>query len=475
MSGFLRCIVPIADLPLTKITRLLSFRLRECSGLFSVRRENQIEGITMGSPVNADFFAKSMQSIDVEVKTAIDQELRRQQNQIELIASENIVSKAVMEAQGSVLTNKYAEGYPGKRYYGGCEYVDIVEQIAIDRAKSLFDCGFVNVQAHSGSQANQSVMLALIKPGATIMGMDLAAGGHLTHGAKPNMSGKWFNAVTYGVRPDDCTIDYDAVEALALEHKPELIIAGGSAYSRVIDFARFREIADKVGAYLHVDMAHFAGLVAGGAHPSPLPHAHVVTTTTHKTLRGPRGGMVLTNDETIAKKINSAIFPGLQGGPLMHVIAGKAVAFGEALTPAFKTYAQNTIDNCKALADSLVDAGYAVVSGGTDTHLALIDLRPKGVKGSHAEHALERANITCNKNGIPFDAEKFTVTSGIRVGSPAGTTRGFATEDFAYIGKLMAEVLDALAVDPAGNAEVEKSVRERVGELTKRFPIYPEL
>lgn len=429
----------------------------------------------MGSPVNADFFEKSMQSIDVEVKAAIDLELKRQQGQIELIASENIVSKAVMEAQGSVLTNKYAEGYPGKRYYGGCEHVDVVERIAIERAKSLFDCGYANVQPHSGSQANQSVMLALIKPGATILGMDLASGGHLTHGAKPNMSGKWFNAVPYGVKPDDCTIDYDAVEALAVEHKPELIIAGGSAYSRVIDFARFREIADKVGAILHVDMAHFAGLVAGGAHPSPFPHAHVVTTTTHKTLRGPRGGMVLTNDEKIAKKINSAVFPGLQGGPLMHVIAAKAVAFGEALTPAFKTYSQQTVDNCRAMANSLVEAGYAVVSGGTDTHLALIDMRPKGVKGSHAEHALERANITCNKNGIPFDPEKFTITSGIRIGSPAGTTRGFGVEEFAYIGKLMAEVLDALAVNPEGNTEVENSVKKRVEELTARFPIYPEL
>ena len=413
--------------------------------------------------------------MDIDVKAAIDNELHRQQNQIELIASENIVSKAVMEAQGSVLTNKYAEGYPGKRYYGGCEHVDVVEVLAIERAKQLFDCGFANVQAHSGSQANQSVMLALIKPGDTILGMDLASGGHLTHGAKPNMSGKWFNAVAYGVRPEDCTIDYDQVEALAVEHKPALIIAGGSAYSRVIDFARFRAIADKVGAYLHVDMAHFAGLVAGGVHPSPLPHAHVVTTTTHKTLRGPRGGMVLTNDGTIAKKINSAIFPGLQGGPLMHVIAGKAVAFGEALTPAFKAYQKQVVENCAALAETLVNAGYAVVSGGTDTHLALIDLRPKGVKGSHAEHALERANITCNKNGIPFDTEKFTITSGIRVGTPAGTTRGFGKEEFVLIGQLMAEVLDALAENPEGNAEVEQSVKNRVLELTSRFPIYPDL
>ena len=429
----------------------------------------------MGSPTNADFFAKSMNAIDVEVKAAIDQELHRQQSQIELIASENIVSRAVMEAHGSVLTNKYAEGYPGKRYYGGCEYVDIIETLAIERAKKLFDCGFANVQPNSGSQANQSVMLALIKPGDTILGMDLASGGHLTHGAKPNMSGKWFNAVPYGVRPEDCTIDYDQLEALAIAHKPALIIAGGSAYSRVIDFERFRAIADRVGAYLHVDMAHFAGLVAGGLHPSPLPHAHVVTTTTHKTLRGPRGGMVLTNDEKIAKKINSAVFPGLQGGPLMHVIAGKAVAFGEALTPAFKTYCAHVVENCVALAQTLVDSGYAVVSGGTDTHLALIDLRPKGVKGSHAEHALERANITCNKNGIPFDTEKFTVTSGIRVGSPAGTTRGFGKEEFILIGQLMAEVLDALAEDPSGNAAVEQSVKLRVLALTSRFPIYPDL
>jgi len=416
-----------------------------------------------------------MSTPDNEVFAAIDNELRRQQDQIELIASENIVSKAVLEAQGSVLTNKYAEGYPGRRYYGGCEFVDVVETLAIDRAKQMFGCGFANVQAHSGSQANQSVMLALLQPGDTIMGMDLASGGHLTHGAKPNLSGKWFNAVTYGVREDDCRIDYDAVEALALEHKPKMIIAGGSAYARTIDFARFREIADKIGAYLHVDMAHFAGLVAGGVHPSPLPHAHVVTTTTHKTLRGPRGGMVLTNDEAIAKKINSAIFPGLQGGPLMHVIAAKAVAFGEALKPEFKTYARDTVRNCQMLADTLVKAGYAVVSGGTDTHLALIDLRPKGVKGKHAEHALERANITCNKNGIPFDTEKFTITSGIRVGSPAGTTRGFGLDEFKLIGELTAEVLDALAENPKGNAQVEASVKNRVADLTKAFPLYPDL
>jgi len=416
-----------------------------------------------------------MSAPDNAVFEAIEKELRRQQNQIELIASENIVSQTVLRAQGSVLTNKYAEGYPGRRYYGGCEHVDVVENLAIERAKQMFGCDFANVQAHSGSQANQSVLLALLKPGDTIMGMDLASGGHLTHGARPNMSGKWFNAVTYGVREDSCMIDYDVVEALALEHKPKIIIAGGSAYARIIDFARFREIADKVGAYLHVDMAHFAGLVAGGVHPNPLPHAHVVTTTTHKTLRGPRGGMVLTNDGDIAKKINSAIFPGLQGGPLMHVIAAKAVAFGEALTPEFEIYAKNVVRNCQVMADTLVKAGYAVVSGGTDTHLALIDLRPKGVKGKYAEHALERANITCNKNGIPFDTEKFTITSGIRVGSPAGTTRGFGEDEFRLIGELMAKVLDALAKSPKGNAEVEASVRKQVAVLTNAFPIYPNL
>jgi glycine hydroxymethyltransferase len=419
------------------------------------------------------FFTRSLHTADPAIFKAVEQEMQRQKGQIELIASENIVSQAVLDAQGSVLTNKYAEGYPRRRYYGGCEYVDLVEQLAIDRAKELFNCGYVNVQPHSGSQANQSVMLALIKPGDTILGMDLASGGHLTHGAKPNMSGKWFNAVTYGVREDDCRIDYDAVEALAKEHKPKLIIAGGSAYSRIIDFKRFRKIADSVGAILHIDMAHFAGLVAGGSHPSPLEHAHVVTTTTHKTLRGPRGGMVLTNDAAIAKKINSAIFPGLQGGPLMHVIAAKAVAFGEALEDGFKQYAQDVITNCQALADALVAGGYAVVSGGTDTHLALIDLRPKGVKGNNAEHALERANITCNKNGIPFDKEKFTVTSGLRVGSPAGTTRGFGAAEFTLIGSLMAEVLDAIVDNPDGNAQVEASVARRVDELCQRFPIYP--
>lgn len=419
-----------------------------------------------------NYFTQSLKDRDPELFASMTDEYDRQQHEIELIASENIVSKAVLEAQGSVLTNKYAEGYPGKRYYGGCQYVDVAEQLAIDRACELFDCGFANVQPNSGSQANQGVFLALLQPGDTILGMDLASGGHLTHGAPPNMSGKWFNAISYGVKEDTHLIDYDQVESLALEHKPQIIICGGSAYSRQVDFARFREIADKVGAYLHVDMAHFAGLVAGGTHPSPFPHAHVATTTTHKTLRGPRGGMILTDDAKLAKKFNSAIFPGLQGGPLMHVIAGKAAAFGDALKPEFKAYSQAVIDNCKAMAEALVNAGYAVVSGGTDTHLALIDLSPKGVKGNAAEKALGRAYITCNKNGIPFDKEKFTITSGIRVGSPAGTTRGFGTAEFKLIGELMAEVLDALAENPKGNPEVEASVRERVKTLTAKFPIY---
>ncbi|GHA83727.1 serine hydroxymethyltransferase [Algimonas arctica] len=418
------------------------------------------------------FFSQSLAERDPALFSCMQDELQRQQQEIELIASENIVSHAVMEAQGSVLTNKYAEGYPGRRYYGGCQYVDVAEQLAIDRATELFGCGFANVQPNSGSQANQGVFLALLQPGDTILGMDLASGGHLTHGAPPNMSGKWFNAVSYGVREDDHLIDYDQVEALALEHHPKMIICGGSAYSRVIDFARFRAIADKVGAYLHVDMAHFAGLVAGGVHPSPFPHAHVATTTTHKTLRGPRGGMILTNDEKLAKKFNSAIFPGLQGGPLMHVIAGKAVAFADCLQPEFKDYAARVIENCKAMAGALVEGGYAVITGGTDTHLALIDLSPKGVKGNAAEKALGRAYITCNKNGIPFDKEKFTITSGIRVGSPAGTTRGFGPAEFREVGKLMCEVLDALAENPKGDPDVEASVRDRVKALTARFPIY---
>ena len=418
------------------------------------------------------YFTQSLKDRDPELYASMQAELDRQQHEIELIASENIVSQAVLEAQGSVLTNKYAEGYPGKRYYGGCQHVDVAENLAIERACELFGCDFANVQPNSGSQANQGVFFALLKPGDTILGMDLASGGHLTHGSPPNQSGKWFKAVNYGVTEDTHLIDYDQVEALALEHKPQMIICGGSAYARQIDFARFRAIADKVGAYLHVDMAHFAGLVAGGTHPSPFPHAHVATTTTHKTLRGPRGGMILTNDKKLAKKFNSAIFPGIQGGPLMHVIAGKAVAFADALKPEFKAYSQAVIDNCKAMAEALVDAGYAVVSGGTDTHLALIDLSPKGVKGNAAEKALGRAYITCNKNGIPFDKEKFTITSGIRVGSPAGTTRGFSTKEFKLIGQLMAEVLDALAENPEGNPEVEESVKERVKALTAKFPIY---
>ena len=419
------------------------------------------------------FFSTSLADSDPEIFGAIRKELGRQQHQIELIASENIVSRAVLEAQGSVLTNKYAEGYPGRRYYGGCEFVDIAEELAIDRAKRLFDCAYVNVQPNSGSQANQGVALALIKPGDTILGMSLAAGGHLTHGAPPNMSGKWFNAVQYGVRQQDHLIDMDEVEELATKHKPALIIAGGSAYPREIDFAAFRKIADKVGALLMVDMAHFAGLVAGGVHPSPLPYADVVTTTTHKTLRGPRGGMILSNNTDIGKKINSAIFPGLQGGPLMHVIAGKAVAFGEALKPEFKTYAQAVKDNSRALAATLSEAGFDIVSGGTDTHLSLIDLRPKKVTGKAAEAALERANITCNKNGIPFDPEKPTVTSGIRLGAPAGTTRGFGVGEFQLVGQLITEVLEGLAANgEEGNGAVEQSVQGRVKDLCARFPIY---
>ena len=420
-----------------------------------------------------EFFSKHLEDSDPEVWGAIENEHERQQNEIELIASENIVSRAVLDAVGTLLTNKYAEGYPGRRYYGGCQYVDVVEQLAIDRAKRLFDCSFANVQPHSGSQANQSVMLALIKPGDTIMGMSLAAGGHLTHGAPPNQSGKWFNAVQYGVTQDTNLIDYDEVERLANEHKPKLIIAGGSAYPRVIDFKRFREIADSVGAYLQVDMAHFAGLVAAGIHPSPVPHAHVCTTTTHKTLRGPRSGLVVSNSEEIGKKINSAIFPGLQGGPLMHVIAGKAVAFGEALQPSFKLYAQSVVDNAKALGQTLVDGGLALVSGGTDTHLMLVDLRPKKLTGKAAEISLGRAHITCNKNGVPFDPEKPMITSGIRLGSPAGTTRGFGVTEFQAIGGMILEVLDGLAANgDEGNAGVEEKVKQQAIELCGRFPIY---
>ncbi|RFP91209.1 serine hydroxymethyltransferase [Rhodobacteraceae bacterium 63075] len=423
-----------------------------------------------------DFFTEALASRDPELWGAVTDELGRQRDEIELIASENIVSAAVMEAQGTVLTNKYAEGYPGRRYYGGCQYVDVAENLAIDRAKELFGCGFANVQPNSGSQANQGVFTALLQPGDTILGMDLASGGHLTHGAAPNQSGKWFNAVHYGVREDDNLIDYDQVEALAKEHQPKLIIAGGSAVPRVIDFARFREIADMVGAYLHVDMAHFAGLVAAGEHPSPFPHAHVATTTTHKTLRGPRGGMILTDDEALAKKFNSAIFPGIQGGPLMHVIAAKAVAFGEALRPEFKAYQKQVRANAAALADQLIKGGLDIVTGGTDTHVMLVDLRPKGVTGNITDAALGRAHITCNKNGIPFDPEKPMVTSGIRLGTPAGTTRGFGEAEFRRIADWIVEVVDGLAANgPDGNGDVEAKVRGEVAEMLKGFPLYPKL
>ncbi|MFC0282972.1 serine hydroxymethyltransferase [Camelimonas abortus] len=419
------------------------------------------------------FFGASLAESDPEIARAIELELGRQRDEIELIASENIVSRAVLEAQGSVLTNKYAEGYPGRRYYGGCQFVDIAEELAIERARKLFGCGFANVQPNSGSQANQAVFLALLQPGDAFMGLDLAAGGHLTHGAAPNMSGKWFRPVHYTVRRDDHRVDMDEVARIARAEKPKLIIAGGSAYARHWDFARFREIADAVGAYFMVDMAHFAGLVAGGAHPSPFPHAHVVTTTTHKTLRGPRGGMILSDDPEIARKINSAIFPGLQGGPLMHVIAGKAVAFGEALRPEFRAYAKAVVDNAQALAAAIQAGGLDLVSGGTDNHLMLVDLRPKGLTGKAAEAALGRAHITCNKNGIPFDPEKPTVTSGIRLGSPAGTSRGFGAAEFTRIGELIVRVLDGLAKNgEEGNAAIEAEVRAEVKALTSRFPIY---
>jgi glycine hydroxymethyltransferase len=427
-------------------------------------------------PLSHDrFFEASLAEADAVLKAAIQDELHRQQQQIELIASENIVSRAVLEAQGSVMTNKYAEGYPGKRYYGGCEFVDVAEALAIERAKKLFNCSFANVQPHSGAQANQAVMLALAKPGDTIMGLSLAAGGHLTHGAGPNLSGKWFNAVQYGVRRQDGLIDYDVVEEMAREHKPKLIITGGSAYPRTIDFKRFREIADAVGAIFWVDMAHFAGLVAGGAYADPLPHAHIVTTTTHKTLRGPRGGMILSNDLDLGKKINSAVFPGLQGGPLMHVIAAKAVAFGEALKPEFKDYARAVVENAKVLAGTLVERGLDIVSGGTDSHVVLVDLRPKKLTGNIAEKALERAGITCNKNGVPFDPEKPMVTSGVRLGSPAATTRGFGTSEFRQVGEMIGDVLDGLAANGGNNSAVEDVVRERVKELCARFPIYSNL
>ncbi len=419
------------------------------------------------------FFTANLQSVDPDMAKAVSQELGRQRDEIELIASENIVSRAVLEAQGSILTNKYAEGYPGRRYYGGCQYVDIAEKLAIERACELFGVGFANVQPNSGSQANQAVFLALLQPGDTFMGLDLAAGGHLTHGSPVNVSGKWFKPIPYGVRRDDNLIDMDAVAKLAQEHKPKLIIAGGSAYPRHWDFAKFREIADSVGAFFMVDMAHFAGIVAAGLHPSPFPHAHVATTTTHKTLRGPRGGLILTDDAALAKKFNSAIFPGIQGGPLMHVIAAKGVAFGEALHPSFKLYIQQVLDNAKALAATLVEKGFAISSGGTDNHLMLVDLRGQGLTGKAAEASLGRAHITCNKNGVPFDTASPMVTSGIRLGSPAATSRGFGTAEFEKIGELVASCLLGLAADgDEGNASTETAIRAEVATLTKRFPIY---
>jgi glycine hydroxymethyltransferase len=425
-------------------------------------------------PVLSRFFAAPLADTDPELAAAIGAELRRQQDGIELIASENIVSAAVLEAQGSVLTNKYAEGYPGRRYYGGCAEVDVAERLAIERAKQLFACAFANVQPHSGAQANQTVFLALLQPGETILGMSLAAGGHLTHGAAPNLSGKWFHAVQYGVRQEDGLLDYEELERLARSERPKMIIAGGSAYPRIIDFARIRRVADEVGAYFMVDMAHFAGLVGAGLYPSPLPHAHVVTTTTHKTLRGPRGGMVLSNDLELGKKINSALFPGLQGGPLMHVIAGKAAAFGEALRPEFRQYQRNVVENAATLAATLVEQGLAIVTGGTDTHLLLADLRPRGVTGKAAEASLERAHITANKNAIPFDPQKPAITSGIRLGSPAATTRGFGKAEFREVGLMISEVLDGLAASNDGSNEAaEKAVGARVLALCARFPIYP--
>ena len=430
--------------------------------------------VARGAELPAEaFFSSTLGESDPEIAKAINGELNRQRHEIELIASENIVSRAVLEAQGSVLTNKYAEGLPGKRYYGGCQFVDVAEQLAIDRAKKLFGCTFANVQSHSGASANAEVFMALMQPGDTFMGLNLAAGGHLTHGSPVNMSGRWFKPVSYTVDRETQRIDMDSVETLAHQHKPKLIIAGGSAYARHWEFKRFREICDAVGAYFVVDMAHFAGLVAGGSHPSPFPHAHVVTSTTHNTLRGPRGGLILTNDEDLAKKINSAIFPGLQGGPLMHVIAAKAVAFGEALTEEFKNYAHAVVDNAKALAARVQAGGYALVSGGTDNHLMLVDLRPKGLTGKAAEAALGRAHITCNKNGVPFDTEKPTITSGVRLGSPAATSRGFGAAEFAEVGGLIVETLDGLAASgESGNAATEARVRAGVAELTRRFPIY---
>jgi glycine hydroxymethyltransferase len=429
----------------------------------------------MNAHLSAGFFGDGLAAADPALFASVSSELSRQQSQIELIASENIVSRAVLEAQGTVLTNKYAEGYPGRRYYGGCEFVDIAEQLAIDRAKQLFGCAYANVQPHSGAQANQAVFLALLQPGDTFMGMDLAAGGHLTHGAPVNQSGKWFKAVTYGVRPDDHRIDYDQVASLAEQHRPRLIIAGGSAYPRQIDFARFRAIADSVGAWLMVDMAHYAGLVAAGVYQSPLPHAHVVTTTTHKTLRGPRGGMILANDLDLGKKFNSAVFPGLQGGPLMHVIAAKAVAFGEALRPDFKLYAQQVLDNARVLSQRLIAGGLDIVSGGTDSHIVLVDLRPKRLTGKASEASLEHASMTCNKNAVPNDPEKPMVTSGVRLGTPAATTRGFGVAEFAEVGDLIVEVLDALAKSNGDNGTAESRARDAVKSLCDRFPIYSGL
>tara|TARA_B110000908_G_scaffold29775_1_gene35218 strand:+ start:1221 stop:2516 length:1296 start_codon:yes stop_codon:yes gene_type:complete len=425
---------------------------------------------------DSGFFTETLATRDPDLHAAMQAELGRQRGEIELIASENIVSAAVMEAQGGVMTNKYAEGYPGRRYYGGCQHVDVAENLAIDRAKQLFGCDFANVQPNSGSQANQGVFQALLQPGDTILGMSLDAGGHLTHGAKPNQSGKWFNAIQYGVKREDNLLDYDEVQRLATEHQPKMIIAGGSAIPRIIDFARMREIADSVGAYLFVDMAHFAGLVAAGIYPSPFPHAHVATSTTHKTLRGPRGGLIVTNDEAIAKKCNSAIFPGIQGGPLMHVIAGKAVAFGEALRPEFKAYQEQVVKNAQALADQLIKGGLDIVTGGTDTHLMLVDLRPKGVTGNITDAALGRAHITTNKNGIPFDPEKPTVTSGIRLGTPAGTTRGFGEAEFRQIADWIVEVVDGIAANGAdGNEAVEAKVRAEIEVMCNKFPLYPNL
>ena len=418
------------------------------------------------------FFSSHLMDTDPALYASLDQELTRQRDGIELIASENIVSKAVLEAQGSVFTNKYAEGYPGRRYYGGCEYVDIAEQLALDRLKELYGCAWANVQPHSGAQANQGVFLALLQPGDTILGMSLAAGGHLTHGAGPNLSGKWFNAVQYGVRKEDARIDFDEVQRLADKHKPKMIIAGGSAYPRVLDFKKFREIADSCGAYLLVDMAHISGLVAAGAHPSPIEHAHVVTSTTHKTLRCGRGGMIMSNDPDLGKKINSAMFPGLQGGPLMHAIAGKAAGFGEAMKPEFKTYIKNVIENAQVLSETLIECGFDIVSGGTDNHIVLVDLRPKGLTGNISEVALENAHMTCNKNGVPFDPEKPMVTSGVRLGTPAATTRGFGKDEFRQVGLMIGEVLDGLASNRNDNSSVEAAVAEKVQKLCRAFPIY---